>query len=926
MIPSYAWRLVTRNLRRTGTYLFGLALAVGLFAGILFFVDATARQMTATALAPVTLDIVAHATKPDVNVAPIAAAEAQQRGVTAALPVIAADFASAQKVGASQSSPAGRLFAITPDYLQRFELLQISSGRFDPRGAMVSEAMATAQQLQVGDQLQLTFAGLATPVSLPITGIVNMDHADALFATTTEAENALVADVVFVDQSWFGQQLQMPLATYAGAATTQALPGQVILDPQVHVRIDRTLLPGDPTLAALHTDALRRQVERAFPGQIKAQDNLSGALKTAKADVLAAKLLFIFLGLPGVALAAYLAQFAAELFADAQRRELSLLRTRGATPAQLLGILAGAALLLAAAGSALGVLVGLGALLVAAGGQATSTLNPFAAGFDWTLFGGSAATAFGAGLLLTFLAAFVPTAGALRREITQERRQVQRSVRPPFWKRAYLDLLALAAAAVILVVTQLNGGFKPTGNEGTAITLSFYIFLAPFFAWVGSTLLVLRLVEAGLRRSGEQLAGLYRAPFGEIGAVAGKAIARRAAQIAAATTVIALTLSFGTSLALFQRTYAVEKQLDAQYLVGADIRVTPALNTPQAPEFATQLQGPGVAGITAVARDTQALVGSEKNTVYGIDVPSFRQVAYLPDSFFVDGAAQQTIDAMTNRTTNYAPSTARQVLDALAATPNGVIISVEQAEKYNIRVGDPVLLRLFNRATGEYHDVQTLAVGLFTYFPTSAQDSDFILNRAFMTAQSGYAPMDYFLLKTDGQPDTTARVAAGVTAQFANQLPIRVQTTDTVLRTEQSSLTALNLGGLGAMERLYTVLVASLGLGIFLLAMVNERQREFGAMRALGANLGQLRRVLFAEATTIGGLSLLIGGAVGVGLAALLVQLLGVIFTIPATGLAVPGLELATLAGLVLVGMVASTVISSQRLARLKVVEALREL
>jgi len=925
MIPTYAWKLVTRNGRRTGTYLFGLALAVGLFAGILFFVDATARQMTTTALAPVTLDIIAHATKPDVNVIPIAAAEAQQRGISAAAPVIVADFASAQKLGASQKSPAGRLFALQPDYLQRFELLQVSSGSFAPQGVMVSEAMATAQQLQLGDQFQLTFTGVPTPVTLPITGIVNMDRADALFATAAEAENALVADVVFVDQRWFQQQLQAPLVAYAGAATTLALPGQVILDPQVHVRIDRTLLPGDPTLAALHTDALRRQVERAFPGQIKAQDNLSGALKAAKSDVLAAKLLFIFLGLPGVALAAYLAQFAAALFADAQRRELSLLRTRGATPAQLVGILAVAALLLALVGSALGVLVGLGALLVAAGGQATGVLSPFAAGFDWALFGGSAATAFGAGLVLTFLAAFVPTVSALRREITQERRQVQRTARPPFWKRAYLDLFALGAAALILFITQRNGGFKPSGNEGTAITLSFYIFLAPFFAWVGSTLLVLRLVEAGLRQSAERLAALYRIPFGEIGTVAGKTIARRARQIAAATTVIALTLSFGTSLALFQRTYAAEKQLDAQYLVGSDMRVTPALNTPQLPAFATQLQRPGVVGITTVARDTQALVGSEKNTVYGIDVPSFRQVAYLPNSFFVDGAAPQTIDAMANRTTNYAPGTAQQVLDALASTPNGVIISVEQAEKYNIRVGDPVLLRLLNRATGEYHNTQTVAVGLFTYFPTSAQDSDFILNRAFMTQQSGYAPMDAFLLKTDGQAGTTAQVADAITAQFKHQLPVRVQTTDTVLRVEQSSLTALNLGGLGAMERLYTVLVASLGLGIFLLAMVHERQREFGAMRALGANLGQLRRMLFAEATTIGGLSLLIGAVVGVGLATLLVQLLAVIFTIPAQGLAVPGVELAILAGLVLAGMLASSVVSSRRLARLKVVEALRE-
>jgi len=70
-------------------------------------------------------------------------------------------------------------------------------------------------------------------------------------------------------------------------------------------------------------------------------------------------------------------------------------------------------------------------------------------------------------------------------------------------------------------------------------------------------------------------------------------------------------------------------------------------------------------------------------------------------------------------------------------------------------------------------------------------------------------------------------------------------------------------------------------------------------MRALGANLGHLCRFLFAEAATIGGLSLVIGAVVGVVLAFLLVMLLGVIFTIPAHGLALPGLELPGLAALV---------------------------
>jgi ABC-type antimicrobial peptide transport system permease subunit len=73
-------------------------------------------------------------------------------------------------------------------------------------------------------------------------------------------------------------------------------------------------------------------------------------------------------------------------------------------------------------------------------------------------------------------------------------------------------------------------------------------------------------------------------------------------------------------------------------------------------------------------------------------------------------------------------------------------------------------------------------------------------------------------------------------------------------------------------------------------------------------------------------LSLVIGLLVGVGLAFMLVMLLGVIFTIPAHGLSVPVLEIFALVILVIAGMVVSTLISARRLATLKVVEALREL
>lgn len=926
MTLRYAWRLVTRNPHRTFTYLFGLTLAVGLFAGILFFVDGITQQMTELALAPVKLDLVAHATTPDVQVTDEAPVIVDQRGISAAEPVFSADFASAQAVGSSQSSPSGRLFAVPPSYLPTFDILQVSSGSFTPQRAMISEAMAVSQNLHVGDTLQLSFAGIDHPVDLPISGIMNMGNAEVLFATSIEAENALVADVVLVDLNWFQQTLQSQLVKLAENPPASLLPGAVILDPQIHIKIDRAQLPSDPTLAAYRTDALRRLVERQFPGQLKAVDNLSGALSAARGDVLSARILFIFLGLPGVALAAYLSKFAAELFSGTQRREISLLRTRGAQPSQITSIVALSSIFLAIGGAFLGLLFGLALLTVSGGRGAVNILSPTVSGFNWSAFARSAGIAFVAGLILTFLSAFLPTFSALRSEITQERRKTRRLEAPPFWKRSYLDLLALLTAAVVLFVTQLNGGFKPTGNEGQAISLSFYIFLAPFFAWIGLTLLTLRIIGGVLGKFQARLAGFFRGLFGEIGEVAGKSVARRAAQIGAATTIIALSLSFGVSLSLFQKTYTQEKRLDSQYIVGSDIRFTPALTTPQTADFTSQLQISSVQNVTAVARDTQALVGSEKNTIYGIDVASFRQTAYLPDSFFVDGSSPRTLAAMRDHTTNYAPGSADHVLDALASTPHGVIISVEQAEKYNIQVGDPVLLRLYNRNTQQYADVQAQAVGLFIYFPTSDQDSDFILNRDFMTASSGNPDMDFFLLKTDGQPATVDRIASTLAATYKDKMSVRIQTTENVIKTETSSLTSLNLGGLGTMELAYTVLVTSLGLAVFLQAMVSERQREFGSMRAVGASLSHLRRFLFAEAITIGGLSLVIGTAIGFLLASLLVLLLGVIFTIPAHGLSIPGLQLVELAVLVLFGMFAGTLLSARRLARMKVVEVLREL
>ena len=56
-VIRYAWRDLVHNPRRTLAAMVGVALGVGLFSGVLFFVDGSAATMTSRALAPLALDM-----------------------------------------------------------------------------------------------------------------------------------------------------------------------------------------------------------------------------------------------------------------------------------------------------------------------------------------------------------------------------------------------------------------------------------------------------------------------------------------------------------------------------------------------------------------------------------------------------------------------------------------------------------------------------------------------------------------------------------------------------------------------------------------------------------------------------------------------------------------------------------------------------
>ena len=914
---SYALRDLLRNSRRTAAAVAGVALGVGLVSGIAFFVDSSANQMTARALAPVAIDMQAGIRNPladaqtpatsapgGLDAGQVAGRIRTIPGIAGAEPVAVVDLpAGSLRADSAVHSQPLKLLAISPDYARRFPVVDLGGASLSAGSPFASRSTADLVGATPGQALQLSLPGRATPVDLSLGGIADLSKATPLFASRNpdnQGEPLAAPYVLVVDYSFF-QTTVLPALRADAAAPTPAAPNPPVVE--VDVALDRAALSSDPTAAVVRTQGLRRTIERISPGDISVIDNLSDSLNSAQKDTTLAKVLFIFLGLPGVVLAAYLARYAGGLLSEAQRRERAMLRARGIRPAQLLRALTYNAVAVALLGSAAGLALGVVAMVVLFGRSGATPTSPVAL---LTSIGAAVAT----GLLTTVLAMYLPARRSLSREVGEERREIAVE-RPPGWMRMRLDFAFLAAAAVVGAITYATGGYRPTPVEGQSLSLSFYVLLAPMFFWLGSTLLAVRLLLAVIGRLPAH-GPSHPKPGRRLGlGILWVGIQRRPHALASGVVALALAVAFGVSLALFTSTYQAEKLSDARFVVGGDLRVTPAASTagpqpPSATALSSQLRVPGVTAVTPVNQTSSATVGTDKRSLMAIDPGTFGAVADFKPGFLVGVSSQDAVRA-------------------LSTDPSAALVDVELAKAFNIQVGDQVKLQLPNRVSGKPVPVTLHAVGLFKNFPSSPQGVDLVTSAALYQGVTHAVAPDFYLLRTDGSDSTNAAVAAALAAGPGKSQQMTIDTTAKAFNLDQSSLAALNLNGLGRLEGAYMVLMSALGIGIFVFGLLLQRRKEHITLRALGMRMRQLQTLVLGEAGAVTVLSLLIGTAVGVAMALMFVQILTPLFTVPPQGLAIPFASLSLLATMVLAATVLASLVAGIMLRRSALVELLRE-
>jgi len=828
-----------------------IAVAVAFIAALGAFITASRAGLSTRAAARVPVDWQVQVT-PQGRPADVAGTLAKTPDVRAVLPVQLAQVPALASTSATGSRTTGQAYvvALPPGYAQTApaEIRYLLGGR---TGVLLQQQTAANLAAGPGSTVTVTLpAGGQRAVR--VAGVADLPQADSFFqvigAPPGAGATAPPDNVLLVPPA------QFPALT-AGATVIR----------QFHVLFDHAPLPHDPAAAAGLLTQRANHFQAQVAGGALVGDNLGAALSAAREDALYAQLLILLLGVPGLALAAVVAALVVALRGDRRRREVALLRLRGARPGQLLSIVAAEAALTGGLGGLLGIpLAVLAVRLALPAGVRLST--------GWTL--AAAVT----GLALAAATQLGPALRATLRPgadvITADTARVQPNTLP--WPlRLGLDVVLLGAAALVFYLTARGGYQVVVVPEGVPVAaVNYAALLGPALAWPGLALLVWRISFMILARRTGRLArnGPGRAPELEAAGVR-----RRRRVISRGAAGLAVALGLAASTAIFTATYDKQARLDVALTVGADVAVTEPPGATAGPDQAAAFTAvPGVRAVEPL-QHRLAYVGPDLQDLYGIQPTRIGRVAPLLDSF-VPG------------------STINSALHALATTPDGALLSAETIHDYQLHPGDQVRLRLQTGPSHTYSQVPFHVIGAVKEFPTAPKDSFIIANASYITQTTGSDAVGAFLLKSD----TPTATAAALRNRVAPGVQVHDIVADRTAVTSASGLASADLSGLSRLELGFGLVLALACSGLALALGITERRRALVLLAALGATARQRGRFITAEARALLAGGLLGGAVIGATIAYLLVKVLTGIFDPAPTGLTVPAGYLAALAASVI--------------------------
>ncbi len=820
MTIRYVLQSVRRRPWETLAAAVSVALTVAFLASLGSFVAQTGSRLTLRAASRVPVDWQVQVT-PGSDPAQARKALSSIRGLTGFRAVDYAKVPGLQATSTAGTHTTGAAYVVSvPADYAAFAASEIRPLVGAASGVVLQQQ--TAANLAAAPGATVTVLGSHRQVR--IEGVVDLPNADSFFqvvgAPAGSGASAPPDNVLLVPPSLFPDLAR----------------GATVIH-QFHVRLDHTTLPTDPAKAADEVTQRANHYVAAVAGGALVGDDLGVSLSAAREDALYARLLVLLLGIPSLLLSVVVTALVIFLRNDRQRRDVALLRLRGATPRRAATLLGLTALVDGATGALLGCGGALLANRLALGAGARLSLT-------WLILG--AVT----GVVLAVGTELAPVVRLVRADSPTVQAGVAQlpALRSPLPLRLGLDVGLLAGSGLAFWLTSRGGYQVVVVPEGVPVaSVNYAALLAPALAWLGMALLIWRLTALAFSRRTRLPAA---DPAGAMPDLRRAVLRQRRMLVARGATGLAIAVAVTVSAAVFTTTYDQQARIDTALTVGSDVAVTlpPDSRATLDPAMAD------VAGVRAVEKVAHRLVyvGPDLQDLYGIDPATIGRAAPLQDAF----TPGSSVNALLGR---------------LGRTPDGALLSQETLHDYQLHPGDLVRLRV-KGAGGEYVPVPFHVVGVVTEFATAPRDSFVVANRAYLTQVTGLSAIQTLLVRTDDPRRVAASLHAPLGA-LVNDI-----TAPRIAVPSASGLAAGSLTGLARLTLTFGLLLAAASAGLVLIVGAAARRRSLVALAVLGASAKQRAGFLWTEARAIVAAGLLGGLATGALIASELVKVLNGIF------------------------------------------------
>jgi putative ABC transport system permease protein len=669
-------------------------------------------------------------------------------------------------------------------------------------------------------------------------------------------------DYWFYRQPAFAELLLMPEASYVQLA--QGMRGEVGLALWSLICNGNDVRSSDVNPLLGRIAFLRKQADLMLRNVDVARSPEDELASYSRTVLLLTVSLYVF-SVPILGLVLYFIFLVSGMIVQRQRNEVAMLRSRGTTVGQVVGIYLLEGLIVGVLSVVAGALVG--ERLAQVMGLTRSFLVLEDRAFLPTTLSW-ANLRFGVLALVTSLfASILPAIAASRATVVTYKQEQARALRAPFWQRAFLDVFMLAPALYGYYLLDLRGtiSFLETANrQQTDSPFSNpYLFLVPILFVFALSLFCIRIFPWAMRFL-SWAANVWR---GVVPILALRHLSRTARHYTGPMLLLILTLSLAVFTASMARTLDDNTVQRAYYEVGADFRLVEIGESTQlgfggfgegggsaeeeedeGPEwlFLPVSEHLNISGVRNAARvwtrevNVRLSAGDVKGVLMGVDRVDFASVAYFRPDF--------------------APASMGALMNALAVRDDAILVSRDVMVEKGIEVGDKIQISI---PVGSSPQVEFTVGGVLDMFPFLYPEDgsffvanlDFIFNNA-----GGVYPYDVWL-------ETDASLTDDVLIDDARELGINVMRTynarkkidDQQLRPERQGVFGLLSVGFMA-----SAFLTVLGFLIYSYISFVQRFIELGVLRAIGLSLFQMAVFLIAEQLTLIATGALAGTGLGV--------------------------------------------------------------